>query len=86
MDGSPLGSSVPGIFQSKILQWFAITPRALPNPGIESVSPALAGEFFTSVPPGKPGKAELYFKRKDYLRGIIIEFWVILSRMKVAGT
>ena len=29
----------------------------LPNPGIEPtsvVSPALAGEFFTTVPPGKP--------------------------------
>ena len=26
----------------------------LPNPGIEPVSPALAGEFFTSEPPGKP--------------------------------
>ena len=62
------------------------TPRALPNPGIESVSPALSGEFFTSVPLGKPGKAELYFKRKGYLRGIIIKFWVIVSRMKVAGT
>ena len=32
------------------------TPEDLPYPGIEpmSVSPALAGEFFTTVPPGKP--------------------------------
>ena len=33
------------------------TPGDLPNLGIESVSlvsPALAGRFFTSVPPGKP--------------------------------
>ena len=32
-------------------------PRDLPNPGIESmfpVSPALAGGFFTTEPPGKP--------------------------------
>ena len=33
------------------------TPGDLPNPGIESaslVSPALAGGFFITVPPGKP--------------------------------
>ena len=27
--------------------------RGLPRPGIESASPALAGEFFTTEPPGK---------------------------------
>ena len=34
------------------------TPGALPNPGIEPESLsslALAGGFFTTVPPGKPG-------------------------------
>ena len=30
------------------------TPGDLPDPEIESVSPALAGEFFTVEPPGKP--------------------------------
>ena len=30
------------------------TPGDLPNPGIELASPALAGRFFTTVPPGKP--------------------------------
>ena len=29
----------------------------LPGPGIEPVSPALAGEFFTTEPPGKPSYA-----------------------------
>ena len=29
-------------------------PGDLPNPGFEPVSPALAGGFFTAVPPGKP--------------------------------
>ena len=28
------------------------SPGDLPNPGIEPVSPALAGKFFTTVPPG----------------------------------
>ena len=27
----------------------------LPNPGIKSTSPALAGGFFATEPPGKPG-------------------------------
>ena len=29
------------------------SPGDLPDPGVKTVSPALAGEFFTSVPPGK---------------------------------
>ena len=31
----------------------------LPRPGFEPVSPALAGRFFTTEPPGKPSKSEL---------------------------
>ena len=31
-------------------------PGDLPDPGIEPASPALAGRFFTNVPPGKPHK------------------------------
>ena len=27
----------------------------LPGPGLEPTSPALAGGFFTTTPPGKPG-------------------------------
>jgi len=30
------------------------SPGDLPNPRIELASPALAGRFFTAVPPGKP--------------------------------
>ena len=32
------------------------TPGDLPDPGIKPVSPALAGGFFTTEPPGKPQK------------------------------
>ena len=54
-DGNPLGSSVPGILQARILEWVAMpSSRALPDPGIELASPALAGGFFTTEPPGKP--------------------------------
>ena len=30
------------------------SPGDLPNPGIEPASPALAGGFFTTEPPGEP--------------------------------
>ena len=35
----------------------------LPGPGLEPVSPALAGGFLTTAPPGK----SLFFKKKIYL-------------------
>ena len=48
MDCSLPGSSVPGISQ-------AFPPLGeLPDPGTEPMSPALAGEFLTLEPPGKP--------------------------------
>ena len=37
---------------------------SLPGPGIELESPALAGRFFTTEPPGKPKKQ--HFKTKTY--------------------
>ena len=30
------------------------TPGDLPNPGMEPVSPSLAGRFFSTMTPGKP--------------------------------
>ena len=51
MDRDPLGSSVHGILQARILEWVAMaSPGDLPNPGMEPaslMSPALAGRFFT---------------------------------------
>ena len=46
-------------------RWPFPTPGDLPNPGIEStslMSPALAGKFLTTVPPGKPIKDTSRFK------------------------
>ena len=34
--------------------WPFPSPGDLPSPGIEPVSPALVGRFFTTEPPGKP--------------------------------
>ena len=56
---SPPGSSVPGILQARILGRLAMpSSRDCPDSGIEPVSPALAGGFFTTEPPGKPREAQ----------------------------
>ena len=48
MDCSLPGSSVHGISQVGILEWVAFPPPGdLSDPGIEPMSPALAGGFFT---------------------------------------
>ena len=54
-DYSPLGSSVHGIFWARILSRLpGPSPGDFPNPGMELTSPAMAGRFFTTKPPGKP--------------------------------
>ena len=55
LDCSPPDSSIRGILQARILEWVAMPPPvALPDPGIELTSPALAGGFFTTEPSEKP--------------------------------
>ena len=55
---SPLGSSVCGIIQARILEGLPFPPAGdLPDPGItrlSPVAPSLAGGFFASEPPGSP--------------------------------
>ena len=48
------GSSVHGISQAKYWSELSFSPPHLHDLGIELASPALAGVFFTSEPPGKP--------------------------------
>ena len=57
MDCSPPVSSVHGILQARILEWVAtpgdpLRQGNLPDPEIESTSPAFAGRFSTAEPPG----------------------------------
>ena len=55
MDCNPPGSSVHGILQARTLKKVAfLTPGDLPDPGVQRASPAVAGEFFTTEPRGKP--------------------------------
>ena len=60
-DCSPPGSSVQGLLQARILEEELPFPPPgdLLNPGTEPeslASPAMAGGFFTTAPPGKPHK------------------------------
>ena len=41
-------------------------PGDLPDPGIKPESPALAGGFFTTEPPGQPTEASRYFHWKHH--------------------
>ena len=43
-----------GIFQARILESPFLSPGTLPGAGVEPMSSALAGEFFTTEPSGKP--------------------------------
>ena len=54
MDCSPPGFSVLGISQEYWSGWPLLSSGDLPGPGIEPTSPALAGEFFITEPPGEP--------------------------------
>ena len=54
MDCSLSGSSLHGILQARILEWDAIFFfRGSSLPRSRSASPALAGGFFTTEPPGR---------------------------------
>ena len=48
------------------------SPGALPNPGIEPASPALAGGFFTTEPSGKPYSMYMYNVYSRCLTNILV--------------
>ena len=55
VDGNLPGSSVHGIFQTRVLEWGAISFSGdLPDSGIEPGCPALQADTSPSEPPGKP--------------------------------
>ena len=51
-----------------------LSPGDLPDPGIESVSPALAGIFFTTEPPGKPELIFCYGEQDDITKLCLLEY------------
>ena len=67
MDCSPPGSSAMGFSMQEY--WSGLpfpSPRDLPDPELEPMSPALAGGFFTTEPPGKPRTSVGIFKNKHH--------------------
>ena len=55
-----------------------LPPGNLPDPGIKTtspVTPALAGRFFTTVPPGKPGCVFLNALGKELWNFLKAEIW-----------
>ena len=85
MDRSPPGSSVCGILPRKntetgchfLLQGI-FPPRIKP---VSLVSPALAGRFFITEPPGKPGElSELFGDNKQMSQGKENVLWGFTSR------
>ena len=87
MDCSLPGSSVHGIFQTRILEWVAISfSRHLPDPEIEPVSSAFQVDSLLSEPQGKPIPATvvvLNFTKALVLSGHILEDEEPLSRKNV---
>ena len=55
LECSPLGSFSTGFLSQEYWSGLPFPSQGdLPDPGIELASPALAGRFFTTEPPGKP--------------------------------
>ena len=78
-DCSPQGSSIHGISQARILEWVATSfSRGSSQPRDQMVSLALAGEFFTTEPPGKP-----HLKKKNSICLKVIFSWQVLSWLGV---
>ena len=69
IDGSQPVS--PSLEFSRQEHWSGLpfpSPGDLPDPGIEPVSPALAGRYFTTVPPEKPNVLQsTKYERKNAL-------------------
>ena len=55
----------------------------LPGPGLEPVSPALAGRFSTTAPPGKPLSAFLVGSSAGNILGLGNKLWAILIALKL---
>ena len=69
MDYSLPGSSGHGISQARILEWLAVPfSRGSFWTRDQPVSPASAGGFFTTEPPGKPTKQDPYSLANQHRR------------------
>ena len=85
------GSYVRGIFQARMLEWVAISSsrgssRSRDRTHISCVKiPAMAGRFFTTVPPGKPTVPVGRFKKRADLWNIFEADSLKLKRLDVGS-
>ena len=83
MDCNPPGFSVHEVFQARILEWIAISSSRgsfwSRDWAYVSWVSSLAGEFFTSEPPGKPRERERELatppKPPSFCQSFIIHAW-----------
>jgi len=80
MDGSPLGSSVHGILQARILEWVAMpshrgSSQLRDRTLMSLMSPALVGGFFTTsatweawIEAGKKGRRKEKVRKRERAR------------------
>ena len=83
MDCRLSGSSVPGIFQERVLEWVAILfSRGSFQPGIEPGSPALQADSLPSEPPGNPKFGGSFFSNNKgtWLLSDITLTWKLWTR------
>ena len=89
MDCSPPGSSVHGISQARILDWFAIpSPGDLPDPGVEPmslVSPVLASRFLTVLAIRKGRKVKGCPSLHSFIYFILFFVFVFGHTKELAG-
>ena len=77
MDYNLPGSSVHGILQARILEWIAVpSSRGSYQPGMELVSPALAGRFFTTSPTWKAYVHIYTLFLYSFLLWFITGYWI----------
>ena len=60
----------------------------LPGPGLEPVSPALAGGFLTTEPPGKPKDGDFcktILSKVNEKGHLLVLFWVIFPELPRGG-
>ena len=88
MNCTPLGSSVHGILQARILKWVVLSSlRGFSHPGIGPLPPvpsALAGGFFTTAPPGKP--LGVYILYKSFRKLHLVIYFYSLRYQEYART
>ena len=82
MDCSPPGSSVHGISQARILEWFAISSSSSSQPRDRTQSSAFAGVFFTTEPLEKPQITILGLKCKLTQWSIILNLENLIKQIQ----